>query len=77
MHRVIYCDRFYCEHWEDEKCLSPVLHLTQGTFCAEYAPSEEKFNRQMEALEKKRGDFPPKPVVYHFREADGDGGVPR
>ena len=73
MHRVIYCDRFYCEHWEDEKCLSPVLHLAQGAACAEYAPSEEKFNRRMEALDEKQGPSLPKPVVYRFGDIDDEG----
>lgn len=70
MQRIVYCDLFYCKYCEDGKCLSPVLHLGQGQsrkpnlYCAEFAPSEEKFDRQMQLLDKK----PPKPVEYRFEE---------
>lgn len=77
MQRVVYCSRFYCEHWENEKCLSPVLHLGQGASCAEYAPSEEKFNRQMAVWDEKHRLSPPKPVEYRFEDMDGDCFPPR
>lgn len=74
MQRFIYCDRFYCGHWEEGKCLSPVLHLGQGHSCAEFSPSEEKFNRQMAILDEKQGLSPPKPVRYQSEKEPGGGG---
>lgn len=74
MRRIVYCDRFYCKYCESGRCLSSVLHLGQGQsrkpnlYCAEYTPSEEKFDRQMEILDKKRGVSPPDPVEYSFEE---------
>lgn len=68
MQRVVYCGRFYCKYCEGGECLSPVLHLGQGLGCAEFSPSEEKFDQQMALLDEKQRDSPPKPVEYRFED---------
>ena len=42
MKQTIYCDCFYCEHYEEGKCLSPELHLGFHSSCKEFTPSEDK-----------------------------------
>lgn len=60
MKQTIYCDCFYCEHYEGGKCLSPVLHLGRASSCREFTPSEEKLNAYLEA----HANNPNKPTEY-------------
>ncbi|WP_458407180.1 hypothetical protein [Anaerotignum sp.] len=59
MKQIIYCPTFYCEHYEDGKCLSPVLHLSSFDSCREFNPSDEKLNAYLEAHAND-----PKPTEY-------------
>ena len=60
MKQTIYCDCFYCEHHENGKCLSPVLHLDNINSCKEFTFSEEKLDAYLEA----RANDPNKPTEY-------------
>ncbi len=51
MQQTIYCDCFYCEHYEDGKCLSPVLHLGHHDCCHEFTPSDEKLDAHFDGRE--------------------------
>ena len=60
MKQTIYCDCFYCEHFEEGKCISPVLHLSNFSSCKEFNLSEEKLDAHLEA----RANDPNKPTEY-------------
>ena len=60
MKQTIYCSTFYCEHYENGKCLSPVLHVSNVSSCKEFTLSEEKLNAYLEA----HANAPNKPTEY-------------
>ena len=60
MKQTIYCSTFYCEHYEDGKCLSPVLHLSSCSSCKEFNPSDEKLDAHLKA----QANNPNKPTEY-------------
>ena len=79
MKQTIYCDCFYCEYYENDKCISPELHLGLHSSCKEFTPSEEKLNAYVDAHDpnfdpnhpKEYGEYPPsdvKPQILRFRQ---------
>ena len=60
MKQTIYCSTFYCEHYEDGKCLSPVLHMSSVNGCKEFNPSDEKLDAHL----KVQANNPNKPTEY-------------
>ena len=60
MKQTIYCSTFYCEHYEDGKCLSPVLHVSNVGGCKEFNPSDEKLDAHL----KTQANNPNKPTEY-------------
>ncbi|MBR4113124.1 MAG: hypothetical protein IKK54_00500 [Anaerotignum sp.] len=60
MKQTIYCSTFYCEHYENGKCLSPVLHVSNVGGCKEFNPSDEKLDAHL----KTQANNPNKPTEY-------------
>ena len=62
MKQTIYCDCFYCEHYEDSKCLSPELHLGFQRSCKEFVHSQKKLDAYFDSRDP---DFDPnRPKEY-------------
>ena len=53
MEQKIYCDCFYCEYFENGRCISSELHLGFRDVCREFSISEEKMNNHLEEQKKK------------------------
>lgn len=72
MNQTIYCDCFYCEHYEDGKCLAPILHLSNCSSCREFTPSEEKLNAYLNThtpnAPKEYGEYTTPPSFIRIRQ---------
>lgn len=53
MERTVYCDCYYCEHFEDGKCMSETLHVGNMSGCKEFVTSDEKMDAWIAAHEEK------------------------
>ena len=48
MKQTIYCNCFYCVHYEDKICTAPELHITNRSCETEFEMSQEKLNAYLD-----------------------------
>ena len=76
MKQTIYCDCFYCEHYEAGKCASPVLHLGNHSSCKEFFPSTEKMDAYIDThspssdsdKSKEYGEYSAPHTIFRIRQ---------
>lgn len=49
MEKVVHCNVFYCEHFQDNLCHAPELHLGFRDSCREFIISDEKLEAYLDA----------------------------